>query len=101
MGRPELARRLIVDADDFGRSHSINKAVGRAHNEGILTPASLMGNEPAMDEAVALARENPRLGVGLHLSLLCGRSALNPREIPDLVNERGEFSNNPAAVGAK
>ena len=59
--------RLIVNADDFGRSRSINEAVIRAHREGILTTASLMVNEPACAEAVALAKENPRLGVGLHL----------------------------------
>ena len=50
-------RRLIVNADDFGRSASINQAVVRAHQEGILTTASLMVNEPAFEEAVALARE--------------------------------------------
>src|SRR3954466_16019015 len=93
------ARRLIVNADDFGRSRSINEAVVRAHREGVLTTASLMVNEPACDEAVALARENPRLGVGLHLSLLCGRSALPPENIPGLVNEKSEFGNEPAAVG--
>ena len=54
MGRLE-ARRLIVNADDFGRSRSINSAVIRAHREGILTTASLMVNEEASDEAVALA----------------------------------------------
>src|ERR1051325_8571977 len=53
------ARRLIVNADDFGRSSSINAAVIRAHREGILTSASLMVNEPAFAEAVALARQNP------------------------------------------
>ena len=62
-------RRLIVNADDFGRSSSINEAVVRGHRDGILTTASLMVNEAACDEAVALARENPRLGVGLHLVL--------------------------------
>ena len=62
-------RRLIVNADDFGRSSSINEAVVRAHREGILTTASLMVNEPAFKEAVAIARDNPRLGVGLHLWL--------------------------------
>ena len=92
-------RRLIVNADDFGRSASINQAVIRAHREGILTTASLMVNEPAFEEAVALARENPTLGVGLHLTLLSGRSALPPQEIPGLVNTRGEFSNNPPAAG--
>ena len=92
-------RRLIVNADDFGRSASINQAVIRAHREGILTTASLMVNEPACEEAVALARENPTLGVGLHLTLLCGHSALPPAEVPGLVNPNGEFSNNPAGAG--
>jgi chitin disaccharide deacetylase len=69
MSQHEPKRRLVVNADDFGRSASINEAVVRAHREGILTTASLMVNEPACNEAVTLARENPRLGVGLHLAL--------------------------------
>jgi chitin disaccharide deacetylase len=92
-------RRLIVNADDFGRSSSINQAVIRSHREGILTTASLMVNEPACEEAVALARENPKLGVGLHLTLLCGHSALRPAEVPGLVNAEGAFGNNPAGAG--
>ena len=94
-------RRLIVNADDFGRSVSINQAVIRAHREGILTTASLMVNEPAFEEALALAREHPRLGVGLHLTLLCGHSALPPERLPRLVNARGEFSSNPASAGLR
>jgi hopanoid biosynthesis associated protein HpnK len=96
---PNSCRRLIVNADGFGRSHSINAAVIRAHREGILTTASLMVNEIACDEAVALARENPKLGVGLHLTLLCGKSALPPEKIPGLVNARHEFSNQPITTG--
>jgi len=92
-------RRLIVNADDFGRSSSINQAVIRAHREGILTTASLMVNEPAFDEAVALAKENPTLGVGLHVTLMCGHAALPPEKIPGLVNVRGEFSDSPVAAG--
>ena len=94
-------RRLIVNADDFGRSAGINAAVVRAHREGILTSASLMVNEPACEEAVAFARGNPALGVGLHLSLLCGRSALPREQIPGLVDERGEFSDRPVSVGCR
>jgi chitin disaccharide deacetylase len=92
-------RRLIVNADDFGRSASINQAVIRAHREGILTTASLMMNELACDEAVALAREHPQLGVGLHLTLLCGHSALPAESIPGLVSPQKEFTNNPALAG--
>jgi chitin disaccharide deacetylase len=92
-------RRLIVNADDLGRSQSINEAVIQAHREGILSTASLMVNEPACEQAVSLARQNPRLGVGLHLTFLCGHSALPPERIPGLVNGKREFTNNPAGAG--
>ncbi|PWU10913.1 MAG: hopanoid biosynthesis associated protein HpnK [Verrucomicrobia bacterium] len=94
-----MTRRLIVNADDFGRSVSINEAVIRAHREGILTTASLMVNEPAFEQAVTLAREHPRLGVGLHITLLCGHSALPRAKIPGLVTPEGEFTHNPAGAG--
>jgi hopanoid biosynthesis associated protein HpnK len=99
--QPVAARRLVVNADDFGLSHSVNEAVIRAHREGILTTASLMVNEAGFDEAVKLAKENPKLGVGLHLTLLHGHSALPHDKIPGLVNERGEFSSSPVGVGMK
>jgi hopanoid biosynthesis associated protein HpnK len=92
------ARRLVVNADDFGRSHAINQAVIQAHQRGILTTASLMVNEAATDEAVALARENPRLGVGLHLTLLLGHSALPHQQIPGLVGPDQAFPTNPAGA---
>ncbi len=98
---PQSTRRLIVNADDFGLSPSVNQAVIRAHREGILTTASLMVGETGFDEAVRLARENPKLGVGLHLVLLHGHAVLPPDKIPGLVNLRGEFSNSPVGVGMK
>lgn len=94
-------RRLVVNADDFGRSCSINQAVLRAHKEGVLTTASLMVNEPASAEAVSMARAHPTLGTGLHLTLLCGRSALPQSRIPGLVNEKGEFGSNPVMAGLR
>ena len=101
MARNDSVRRLIVNADDFGLSHSINEAVIQAHREGILTSASLMVNEAGFDEAVKLAKENPKLGVGLHLTLLMGHSALPPEKIPGLVDLRGQFSNSPVGAGMK
>jgi hopanoid biosynthesis associated protein HpnK len=99
MNEAPPSRRLIVNADDFGRSPAINEAVIRAHRDGILTTASLMVNESACAEAVALARANPRLGVGLHLTLICGHSALPPDRIPGLVDSQGNFSAGPAGAG--
>jgi hopanoid biosynthesis associated protein HpnK len=93
------SRRLIVNADDFGRSPSINHAVIRAHKEGILTTTSLMVNESAFAQAVELATANPTLGIGLHLTLLCGHSTLPPAQIPGLTNSAGEFTNSPAGAG--
>jgi hopanoid biosynthesis associated protein HpnK len=94
-------RRLIVNADDFGCSESINEAVIRAHQNGILTTASLMVNETGADQAVQMARQHPTLGVGLHLSLVCGKAALTPDKIPNLATTNGQFSENAAAAGLR
>jgi len=95
------ARRLIVNADDFGRSESINLAVIRAHCEGILTTASLMVNGAAFGHALELAHEHPTLGVGLHLTLAGGRSTLKPTEIPGLVDNHYYFTPSPVWAGLK
>src|SRR5690349_12753869 len=94
-------RRLIINADDFGLSHEVNLAVIRAHTEGVLTTASLMVNEDGFGEAVELARQHPRLGVGLHLSLVRGRSALRQSEIPNLVDAQQRLPNCPVSAGIK
>ncbi|MDQ3587814.1 MAG: ChbG/HpnK family deacetylase [Actinomycetota bacterium] len=61
--------RLIVNADDFGRSAAINRGVLLAHTEGIVTSASLMVRYEAGAQAALAARDHPRLGLGLHLDL--------------------------------
>jgi predicted glycoside hydrolase/deacetylase ChbG (UPF0249 family) len=63
------ARYLIVNADDFGQSHEINRGIATAHRCGIVTSASLMVRWPAAPEAVAYAREYPGLSLGLHVDL--------------------------------
>ncbi len=101
MSSVPVKRRLIVNADDFGLSSSVNEAVLRAHQTGILTTASLMVNEPGFEEAVRIAREHPSLGVGLHLSFLHGQSALSPRDIPGLVDGHGQFTRSPVSAGMR
>src|SRR5689334_21835218 len=99
MGSAKAPKRLIVNADDFGRSPAINTAIIPAHREGILTTASLMVNGQACREAVELAWQNPKLGVGLHLTLVCGFSALSAEQIPDLVSQGHCFSDDPVRTG--
>lgn len=96
-----VARRLVVNADDFGRSASVNAAVARAHREGILTSASLMVNEAGFEEALEIARANERLGVGLHLTLIQGHSTLPREEVPGLVDGQGAFGHSPVGLGFK
>ena len=82
-------RRAIINADDFGLCRGVNEGIIKAHREGILTSATLMANMPGFEEAVALARENPRLGVGIHLNLLRGAPVSPPDKVPTLLAPSG------------
>ena len=64
-----MGRILVVNADDFGQSGGVNRGIVEAHRRGIVTSASLMVRWPAAEEAAAMARECPRLAVGIHLDL--------------------------------
>ncbi len=99
MAFPESGRRLIVNADDFGLSSGVNAAVVQAHQEGILTSASLMVNEEGAEEAALLARQNPGLGTGLHLSLAHGRAGLPASRIPGLADGEGRFRDSGVRAG--
>jgi predicted glycoside hydrolase/deacetylase ChbG (UPF0249 family) len=60
---------LIVNADDFGQSAGVNRGIIQAHEQGILTSASLMVRWPHAGEAASYARGNASLGVGIHIDL--------------------------------
>ena len=64
---------LLVNADDFGKSAEINRAVAEAFERGYITHTTLMANMPAAEEAVDLARQKGFAErVGLHLNLTEG-----------------------------
>lgn len=92
---------LIITADDFGADVAVNQAVEIAHRRGALTAASLMVAAPAAGDAVALAKALPGLRVGLHLTLVEGRPALPPSEIPLLVGDDGRFRADMASSGTR
>ncbi|MCX5777918.1 MAG: ChbG/HpnK family deacetylase [Elusimicrobia bacterium] len=62
-------KKIIVNADDFGYRESINKGIVLAHKNGVVSSASLFVDREGTDEAVGLAKENPSLGMGIHLDL--------------------------------
>jgi chitin disaccharide deacetylase len=84
-------RRLIVNADDFGLTPGVNRAIIEAHTHGIVTSATLMANMPAFTEAVALAKAHPKLGIGLHFNLTQGKPLAPAQLVRSLLNQRGEF----------
>ena len=80
------ARRLIINADDFGLTGGVNRAIVEAHARGVVTSATLMATGAAFADAIALAKENPRLSVGCHVLLVDGTPASRAAALPSLVN---------------
>jgi predicted glycoside hydrolase/deacetylase ChbG (UPF0249 family) len=84
-------KRLIVNADDFGRSAGVDDGIRRAHREGIVTSTTLMTNAPSTEHGAGIARATPSLDVGVHLVLTYARPLLEPARIPTLVRQDGSF----------
>lgn len=80
-------RRLIINADDLGLTEGVNSAIFRAHNDGVVTSATLMANGAALQNAVAEihAHAPSRLSIGCHLVLVDGEPLSTPETIPSLV----------------
>lgn len=91
--------KVIITADDFGRSPEINAAVLEAHQSGILTSASLMVAGAAASEAVEMARANLTLAVGLHVVLVDGATVVPADQLDRIVDHTGRLPNNPASLG--
>jgi hopanoid biosynthesis associated protein HpnK len=84
-------RRLIVNADDFGFTAGVNRAIAEAHSRGIVTSSTLMAKGRAFEDAVCLAKTIPGLGVGCHVVLIDGEPVLNAKQIPSLVSKPSNF----------
>src|SRR5262245_48438202 len=97
LGYPDDARLLIINADDFGRSHASNAATLRAFTEGIVSSTTLMVPCPWALHAMRLLSEHPELSFGVHLTFVCDvphyRCApLTSRDrVASLVDESGFF----------
>jgi predicted glycoside hydrolase/deacetylase ChbG (UPF0249 family) len=84
-----MAARLIINADDFGLTKGVNRAVAELHRAHALSSATLMATGLAFDDAVAVALSNPALGVGCHVVLTDGVPVCDPRSIPTLMGADG------------
>jgi predicted glycoside hydrolase/deacetylase ChbG (UPF0249 family) len=82
---------LVVNADDFGLRPGISRGILRAHREGVVTSTSVLGNCDDLPGVVAALAEAPALGVGVHLSLVGGRSVSASASLPTLTDADGGF----------
>jgi hopanoid biosynthesis associated protein HpnK len=78
-------KRLIVNADDFGLTRGVNRAIAECHQRGIVSSTTLMATGACFDEAVELAAQMPRLSVGCHIVLVDGEPLLPASEVRSLL----------------
>ena len=82
-------KRLIVSADDFGLTPSINEGILRAASEGIVTNINLISTGPASDDAIALIKYHKIREIGAHLALTGTRPTTSLRLIASIVDKDG------------
>jgi len=87
-----MPARLILNADDFGLTCGINRAIGELHTAGVLTSATLMANGPAFGDAVRGRPLASTLGVGCHIVLTDGTPVSPPSSIRSLLGPTEETS---------
>jgi hopanoid biosynthesis associated protein HpnK len=78
-------RQLIVNADDFGLTAGVNRAIVEAHRDGVVSSATLMASGAAFNDAVEVARALPRLSVGCHVVLTDGAPVSPPGAVDTLL----------------
>ncbi|MFY9912645.1 MAG: ChbG/HpnK family deacetylase [Candidatus Sulfotelmatobacter sp.] len=81
-------RRLIINADDFGFTGGVNRAIVEAHLRGIVTSSTLMAAGRAFDDAVHLSKTAPRLSVGCHIVLIDGEPVLDGAQVSSIASSR-------------
>lgn len=84
-----MSRYLIVNADDFGLSEAVNYGILKAYKEGVVTSTTIMANMPGYEHAIQLAKENPGLHIGVHLTLTTYKPLLKSHK--HIVMENGYF----------
>lgn len=94
-------RFLIVNADDFGLSSGVNRAVIDGHTRGLITSATIMVNMPAFVQAARLAKAHPSLGVGLHFNITQRRPVADPALVRSLTDQAGEFLGTSTALAGR
>ena len=94
-------KRLIVNADDFGLTEGINRAIVRGHKNGIITSATVMANGAAFESAAEASRHLATLGVGVHLNLTQGPPVADVVRVRSLVGRDGLLLGSPGILARR
>ncbi len=87
-----MTTRLIINADDYGRTAGISKGIRQAHLQGVVTSTTCMMNLPIVGADLELALQGcPGLGLGVHLNLTSGIPLLPPVKVASIVSVEGRF----------
>lgn len=92
-------RRLRVTADDFGFTPGVTDGILEAHRNGIVTHTSAMAGGLDFRRGMALLRDYPGLGVGVHLMLTWGAPVTPPGDVGSLLGSGGRFAPLRVIVG--
>ncbi len=92
-------RRLIINADDFGLTAGVNRAIVEGHEHGVISSTTVMANGAAFAEAFDLAQSRPELGVGCHVVLVDGAPLLDPAQVKSLMDPASDRTGSPRFRG--
>lgn len=66
--------KVIINADDLGKSHEVNIAIAEALRNKHITSSTIMANNQTWDEVHSIIRENSDASFGVHLNLTEGKA---------------------------
>jgi predicted glycoside hydrolase/deacetylase ChbG (UPF0249 family) len=89
--KQSMGKRLIVNADDYGRAPGVSRGILEAHRRGIVTSTTAMINQPGVQPQLEEALACPNLGIGLHLTFSAWRPVLPQEDVLGLVDREGLF----------
>lgn len=84
-------KKLIITADDYGMSESVNEAIRQCVAAGTVTSTNLMTGMDYCESISKLKQDFPKLSVGLHWTLTTVKPVSELSSIPSLVDENGRF----------
>lgn len=84
--------RLIINADDLGRSREVNDAIAEMFDAGLITSATLMANAPFLEDGIRKIPAPRRQALGVHLNITEFRPLTRHPGWQGWVDEQGFFS---------